>query len=371
MRRKIAVVDYVGTKGGNHYYSLCLLDELAKLGYEAHILSNFSKGLADEDINFYPVYDPAINKSFAGLLNLVVGTFRAAFYLKKRGIKTVLFHLFESSWVAFAVLTILKLAGIKILGISHDVTSFEKNENQKLPNLIYYRLLDNVIVHNHYSLGQLKSKLGDKIENKTQLIRHGGHEKVIDANIGKIEARKLLGLDQDTCYGLFFGQIKIVKGLDLLLEAFPNDSSSELIIAGKPWKDDFNLYQEIIDKRGINDLTHQYIRYITEEERDCFYQAADFIILPYREIFQSGVLLMAMSYGTPIIASDLPANKEVLEDDEGLFFESDNKESLEKAIQTFCKDPEMRIEMSRNASVKIKSAYSWAEIAKQYPELIE
>jgi len=33
----------------------------------------------------------------------------------------------------------------------------------------------------------------------------------------------------------------------------------------------------------------------------CYYAAADIVVLPYREVYQSGVVLMAMSYGRPVL----------------------------------------------------------------------
>ena len=48
---------------------------------------------------------------------------------------------------------------------------------------------------------------------------------------------------------LFFGMIKKVKGLDILLssltEVIKKHSDVVLLIAGKPWKDDFSNYQKL------------------------------------------------------------------------------------------------------------------------------
>ena len=371
LKKKVCVIDYVGLKGGNHYYSLCLLDSLAKLGYETFLFSNLTKGLNDEKIHIQKTFDLEISKNIAGLLNLIGGTIKACRICKKNKVNTVIFHLFEASWVPLAVLTIFKLFGLKVIGISHDVTSFEKNENQKARDFIYSNLIDQVVVHNQYSFNYLSNVLPNSILSKTIIIKHGGHKAVINSNIEQKIAREALGLDTDKTYALFFGQIKKVKGLDLLLNAFPNDNKNlNLIIAGKPWKDEFQEYNSIIEKRNLNNKTNLFIKYITEEERDYLYNAADFIILPYREIFQSGVLLMAMSYGLPILASDLPANKEVLNDNEGLLFQSESIKDLNVQINKIAKSSQLRTDYSKKSKTKIESEYSWDVIAKEYTSII-
>lgn len=370
--KSVAIIDYVGIKGGNHYYSLCLLDALAKLGYETYLLSNFNKGLNKEDIRIQAVYKTQISRNLSGIANLIFGSLKACRILKRKKVKTVIFHLFEASSISLMTLFIFKLFGLHVIGISHDITSFSKDEKQRVRDFIYTRLLNQVIVHNQFSYNCLKAVMPIEVLSKTKIIKHGGHRDLIDTSITKQEARQSLQLNQAINYALFFGQIKDVKGLDLLLEAFPNDLPNlHLIIAGKPWKSDFKKYQEIIDRRNLAAQVHLKIEYISEADRDLLYNAADFIILPYREIFQSGVLLMSMSYGLPILVSNLEANRELIKVGEGLLFESENKISLEQKIREMEANPELRKKFAQNALLKIKSEYDWNNIAKEYLSIIK
>ena len=369
-KKKVGIIDYVGLKGGNHYYSLCLLDSLAKLGYETFLLSNFKEGLYDEKIHIQQTFDFEISRNLSGFTNLIGGVIKACKILRKNEVRTVIFHLFEASWIPLIVLAIFKLFRLNIIGISHDVTSFGKKENQFARTFIYSKLIDKIIVHNNFSYNYLKQVLPHKILTKTKIIKHGGHNTVINAKIEKSKARQYLGLEQHKTYGLFFGQIKKVKGLDLLLNAFPNEFENlDLIIAGKPWKNEFEVYQKIINDRNLSKKTKLFVKYISEIERDNLYNAADFIILPYREIFQSGVLLMAMSYGLPILASDLAANKEVIVD-EGLLFKTEDVKDLNLKIKKIALDEKLRNNYSKKSQIKIKEEYSWDKIAINYFDLI-
>ena len=70
------------------------------------------------------------------------------------------------------------------------------------------------------------------------------------------------------------------------------------------------------------------------------FAAADIAALPYREIYQSGALLMAMSHGVPVIVSDLEAMKETVVDGEtGFLFESESVASLAASLATALGDP--------------------------------
>ena len=71
--------------------------------------------------------------------------------------------------------------------------------------------------------------------------------------ITKSIALKELNLDSSFKYILFFGQIKKVKKLDILLRSMVDvDSKTKLIVAGKVWKDNFDFYQQIIDEIQTN-----------------------------------------------------------------------------------------------------------------------
>ena len=54
---------------------------------------------------------------------------------------------------------------------------------------------------------------------------------------------------------LFFGQIKKVKGVDILLKAFSKLAKERedvyLIVAGNTWKSDYSYYKKIADERVI------------------------------------------------------------------------------------------------------------------------
>lgn len=366
-KKAVGIIDFIGIKGGHHYYSLCLLKALEKAGVSTLYFSNV------EDTDFsntqcFKLFSYDLKRNISGFWELFNSTLKSIRISKKQKVKTQIFHVFEASLINCFVLGLLKLTGFKTIVIVHDIKSFDIKEGEWLKKLQYNRLSDELIVHNEYCRSIFHTTF-EGLKTPLHVIAHGGHLDVI-RSLDKAEARKELNLSPDKTYFLFFGQIRKSKGLDILLEGLPKHPDAELIIAGKPWRDDFSDYQHIIDRRGIQDYIQPVIRYIQDEEKDLFYSAADFIVLPYKEIYQSGVLLMSMSYGRPVIASDLPANQEVIQSGKnGLLFKTEDPDDLKLILENAINaDKEA---MGKKALKTIKSDFDWDQIAQKYLPLLK
>jgi len=139
-----------------------------------------------------------------------------------------------------------------------------------------------------------------------------------------------------------------------------------LLIAGKPWENDFTNYQRIIDENNLSDYCLLHIKFIPHDEVEHYYGAADLVVLPYKKIYQSGVLMMSLSYGNPTLVSDLPSLKEVVTDMQTAFlFESENSISLAEKLNLILLDPEKLEQVRINGKELINTKYDWNEIGRQ------
>ena len=105
-------------------------------------------------------------------------------------------------------------------------------------------------------------------------------------------------------------------------------------IAGNQFKalDDTD-YSKMIWDLGIQNSVSLEVHYIPENALPLLFGNADYAVFPYREIYGSGALLMAMTFGKLIITSDIPVFKEETNDGEiGFLFASENSEDLARVM---------------------------------------
>lgn len=132
---------------------------------------------------------------------------------------------------------------------------------------------------------------------------------------------------------LFFGFIAPRKGVEVLIDAAEllhsqGVSGFKVAIAGKC--SDWSTYQARIRTPELFELD---IRPVPNEVVVDLYSRSHWLVMPYRDITQSGPLSLAMNYGVPTISSDLDGFREfVREDETGLTFEVDDAQSLSKAM---------------------------------------
>lgn len=129
---------------------------------------------------------------------------------------------------------------------------------------------------------------------------------------------------------LFFGKIHYYKGLDILISAvnkIPKKYKFKITIAGVC--NNFKDYKDKIE----NDAYDYQIRLIENEEIPKLFSNHHYLILPYRDVTQSGPLHIAYFYNIPVIASNLPGFREYIDDKKnGYLFTTENPDSLAKTL---------------------------------------
>lgn len=163
---------------------------------------------------------------------------------------------------------------------------------------------------------------------------------------------------------LFFGRIEPYKGLNFFLEAIIslNKRNTDLhyIIAGegnlKPYKLLINQCENI---EIIN-------RYISDEEIFELFSKSSVVVLPYISATQSGIIPIAYAFKVPVIASNVGAIAEVIENGvTGILVPPRNSDSIASAIEEIMSDENFRILLGRNAYNKMKKELSWEKIADE------
>lgn len=290
------------------------------------------------------------------------------------------YDVLHTQWLIFSPVDyfflrkIKKKCRVKLIVTIHDILPF----NQKFYDLCFhrkvYKLADQLIVQAENNIKRF-DELFPEMSGKETMIPHG-HFLDYAEPIDKVAARNYLKLPVDKTIFLFFGQIKKVKGVGLLLEAFQKirekNPEALLVIAGSVWKDDFTQYQEIIDRYHMQAAVRTEIRYIPDEEIKYYYSAADCCVLPYLDVYQSGVVQLTYAYKKPVVATRIGAFREVvLENKSGFMCEPNNIDSLAEAIGQALEKAGRFEAMGEEGYNYIKDKFSWDKIARKVCELYE
>ena len=161
---------------------------------------------------------------------------------------------------------------------------------------------------------------------------------------------------------LFIGRITRYKGVDILVEAMEqvlaSHPESRLVVAGAG-----DFWFDI--SRYRNDRVEIVNRFIGVEELVSRIRNTKYVVCPYREGTQSGVIMSALALATPVIATRTGNFAEVIKDGENGFMAlpSDVKElasAMERALVPGV------YERIRHNLLRDDARRSWDEIAAMY-----
>jgi len=160
------------------------------------------------------------------------------------------------------------------------------------------------------------------------------------------------------------------KGFDVLIKAFARFAAENKdwdlkIVGDGPEKE---YLQSLINERKLEE---KIVIYPFTKDIETFYRMSSVFILSSRWEGFGLVLLEAMSFGLPIIASELPVTKELLDSKGvGLFFQNENIEDLcQKMIEMTNLEENKLSEMSNNALL-LAEKFSIDKIVLEWEEMI-
>jgi glycosyltransferase involved in cell wall biosynthesis len=173
---------------------------------------------------------------------------------------------------------------------------------------------------------------------------------------------------------LFFGNIEPYKGLNVLLAAFAQlpeqlRRRTRLVIAGRPGCDVSEL-SRLSRALGIEDRVQWDLRFIPERELTHLFHSATVVALPYLEIDQSGVLLTAIGFGKPIVATRIGGIPETIQDGiHGVLVEPGNASELAGGLERLLVDPSCRLSMQGALHELRMGPLSWNKSASKTVEI--
>lgn len=169
---------------------------------------------------------------------------------------------------------------------------------------------------------------------------------------------------------LSFGHIRGYKRIDILIDAAQmlyEETGKEFLvtIAGKcrNWDE----YAKRIKYPKLFDL---HIGYVDDSEVSDLFSNADYLVLPYQDLAQSGAITVAFNYGVPVITSDILQFREfVIDGSNGFLFKSEDVESLKEIMGKALGMTQMDYKKLKNSTIDyVEENYSLQSITKRYIE---
>lgn len=202
--------------------------------------------------------------------------------------------------------TICSVFCSRIVWTVHNRANHER-KIEVLDKWVSRRLLsvtDTVQVWDRRTAEELEQYLGCEIKNMI-IVPHGNYVPLypLDKH-SKAKARSKLSLDPKKRTFLYFGRIREYKQIPQLLTTWQklNPSNGQLLVAGN--SKNSQLTEQIKSLAEDSDDIVLNLRYIPDEEVPLYFEACDLTVFPYDRIFNSGSVLLAMTFGKPFIAPD-------------------------------------------------------------------
>lgn len=266
-------------------------------------------------------------------------------------------------------------AGRPLLITAHDILPREPRPGQRDAQRRLYSRFDAVVVHSEHGRRRLVGEVGVD-PARVHLIRHGvlrpwqsvsggeSGEAPLPGELRGVEGRVVL----------FFGLLRPYKGLDILLEAWREaglgaPGEVELWIVGMPRMDMAPL--RAAASSGVRFLP----RFVYGAEILGVMRRASLIVLPYREIDQSGVAFTALGAGVPLLLSDVGGFPEIAATGAARTVPAEDPLALAGALGELVGDPAALAAMGDRARAAVAQEYAWEQIAARtlglYESLLE
>lgn len=175
-----------------------------------------------------------------------------------------------------------------------------------------------------------------------------------------------IGLGPDTRTVIYLGRLIPDKGIAWLLEVWKDVLTEEtdchlLVVGDGPDDQRLRALAHRLDVTG----SVSFLGY--RDDVGPVLAIADILVLPSRSEGMSNALLEGMAHGLPVVATDTPGNRAVVEHGRhGLLVSYGDRTALKETLLALVRDSSLRIRLGREAARKARSEFSLRAVASAY-----
>lgn len=211
-----------------------------------------------------------------------------------------------------AIIDILTASRIPVIYNVHNLSphNSESPYGEVIRNFLISKV-DIFVSFTNAGLDYIHESMPMSLKKKNVVIPHGSFINQYPNHLSREDARTRLNLPYDARVALFLGRISPYKGIDRLIEEFLKTarSSDWLVIAGQP--ENNTIATELLRLAAGCPRLLFYFTHVDESDLQIFFNACDFCVFPFRNIFNSGSVILSLSFMKPVIAPATPVLFEV------------------------------------------------------------
>jgi glycosyltransferase involved in cell wall biosynthesis len=211
-----------------------------------------------------------------------------------------------------------------------------------------------IIALSEASAAEIRSLGGQHV----RVIPMGSYAEPYAVTLTNQEARSSFGFSDDDLIIALIGRLEWYKGVDLLLRAvaqLPVTSSIKLLLAGFCPEEDYRNQLNQLAAKAEGRVVAEF-RWIPDDELARYFQAIDIAVFPFREITNSGSVLLAQSFGKPVVIPDLTVLGDIPREG-AMRFTSGQGQDVDRLVEALNRAEQLTESQYRDMSI---AALSWA-----------
>ncbi|MCC7546818.1 MAG: glycosyltransferase [Burkholderiales bacterium] len=220
---------------------------------------------------------------------------------------------------------------VRIVWTIHNLESHEKDHRMldRLGSKLVARRIDAAIVHARAQADPVCRELGLPPE-KVHHVPHGNYAGCLSTRVAPMPQHE--GGPSWPLRFLYFGILRPYKGVLELIEAFRGlHAEASLTIAGNPQGK--GMGEAVRAAAGTDSRIRLFLEYVDEDELFRLIEQSDVIVLPFKETFTSGSLVMAITCGKPVVVPHSASLEEYVDDSCAFLYRSEEPGALGAALQ--------------------------------------
>lgn len=360
---KITVL-YLGKSGAGCIYTYEMILALLSCGIDLQIIvSDYIENKKDyihliQDRHCNIIFVPTYN-------NKTEFVFKSFNLLKFRNIASRI-NSYNPDWLYVPMITIWGRfivpfldSKIKIATTIHDVSQHLGEHNTIIDKFNTYMIRkSNKIVTLSKTFVDPIAKKYNKDNKDICWIRHANYDYYLP------KSYRISDLSELSKRILFFGRIHEYKGISVLLDAMKIIKNvipdMMLRIAGKGIISN-DLRNKLDTLAPSIELSNKWI---SNEDIYYYFDNVDLVVAPYIEASQSGVVMLAYSFGKPVVVTDVGGLPEQVFQDTGIVVRAGDPEDLARNIIKLYNTPNIFVKMQKAIIKNNTSLFSWQNSAE-------